>query len=621
MGSLSSGERKLIEHPGVGSPENLEAAENCSKDNTAPQPTAKEQAPLDSAERHAAKKFLGDTVVYKTYFNSVGLLHSTIFIIGAMAWSVSFKFSGKYTPNHRTSIPDYSALILSYSSYLPYGHYADIWIQWWSDASEAGDDRLGYWLGIYAGLGVLALVVLSAWVYHQQFNIISRSGKRLHSELATTVLKAHFPVISQIDTGTTLNRFTQDLMFVDMQLPIDLFNTSSEFTTAIIQIVLISVASKPALCAVPVMLIILYMIQHFYLRTSKQLRLQELEAKAALVTKIAETSSGAGLSTIRAHGWADITMTKFLDKLDSSQEPLYLLYAVQRWLQLVLNLVVSGVVVVVVGACIALKTSNKVSAGVAGVAFLNAVTLGETLTQFTLAWTGLETSLGAIARIALFQRQTPTEEDMMAINPRSEPPQREGGLHGGSIRFENVWATYNSDAVSTSDKTTTNPGAKSEWSLWGISLDIKRGERLAVCGKTGSGKSTLHLALLRMVNIPIGSVFINGVDHTSVSLGALRKGFLVVSQDKLESFHTLRSELDPHETFPDENIQNVLRECGMLDKVLATPGGLMAKREDCKFSAGEEQLLSVARVMLVVGRDVEGQGSDRIVLLDEVTSR
>lgn len=158
--------------------------------------------------------------------------------------------------------------------------HPDIWVLWWSEAPAGGADRLRDWLCIYAALGVLALVVLSAWVYHQQFNIISRSGKRLHDQLTTTVLRAQFPIISQVDTGTTLNRFSQDLMFVDMQLPIDLLNTSSEFFTAIVQLVLITVASLPMLSAVPVVLAVLYVVQLFYLRTSKQLHFhQELRPK------------------------------------------------------------------------------------------------------------------------------------------------------------------------------------------------------------------------------------------------------------------------------------------------------------------------------------------------------
>ncbi|KAK7747380.1 hypothetical protein SLS53_001634 [Cytospora paraplurivora] len=568
LASIASGKGKHLESPELASLENMAVAEDSSiDDHPNTQTPTKARSPLDAVERQAAKQMIGDRAVYKTYAKSVGWLHSTIFIVGAMAWAVSFKFSG---------------------------------------------------------LGVLALLVLAAWLYHQQFNIITRSGKLLHGQLATTVFKAQFPIISHIDTGTTLNRFSQDLMFVDMQLPIDLFNTSSEFFTAIIQIVLITVASLPMLCAIPVLFVVLYIVQHFYLRTSKQLRLQEIDAKAALVTAISETGSGAGLSTIRAHGWSDIAMARFLEKLDRSQEPLYLLYAVQRWLQLVLNLVVAGVVVAMIGASVALKTSNKVSAGAVGVAFLNAVTLGETLTQFIVAYTGLETSLGAIARIALFQLQTPVEEDNVAMSPTTETHQEvltARGPGGGAIRFENVWATYDSSATSTAGISMNSQASNIKWSLRGVSLDIKPGERIAVCGTTGSGKSTMHLALLRMVYTPIGSIFIDGADHASMSLEALRKHFLVITQDKLESFNTLREELDPHGVFSDSRVESVLLECGIMDMVLNTPGGLTAKREDCKFSAGEEQLLSVARVILDVEREAGAPGNQGgIVLLDEVTS-
>lgn len=92
-----------------------------------------------------------------------------------------------------------------------------------------------------------------------------------------------------------------------------------------------------------------------------------------------------------------------------------------------------------------------------------------------------------------------------------------------------------------------------------------------------------------MVNMPLESIFIDNMDHARMSLDALRKSFLVISQDRLESFGTLRRELDPGAgQVSDASIEAVLRECGMLDKVRTLPGGLAARREDCKFSAGEE---------------------------------
>src|SRR5690348_15086600 len=105
--------------------------------------------------------------------------------------------------------------------------------------------------------------------------VVPISGVALHTDLLATVLAASFPSISRVDTGHLLNRFNQDLMFVDTTLPMALFNTSAELFTGLVQIVLIALASVQALSVIPPLFAVLYMIQRFYLRTSKQLRLLE----------------------------------------------------------------------------------------------------------------------------------------------------------------------------------------------------------------------------------------------------------------------------------------------------------------------------------------------------------
>ncbi|KAH8655479.1 putative ATP-binding cassette transporter [Xylariales sp. PMI_506] len=529
--------------------------------------------------------------VYIKYFRSIGPVHAGLFMLGVICWSLAYKMS-------------------------------DVWVGWWTDAYANGDNRNTYWLCTYTAFGIAALVALCVWLSlsysnsdifdsHQQFFLIARSSLILHNQLVKTVLNAQFPIISRIDTGTILNRLNQDLMFVDLQLPMDLFNTAPELCIAIIQIVLIGVASLPALCTAPAMFIILYIVQHVYLRTSKQLRTQELEAKAGLHTIIAESSSG--LITIRANSWVVPVVNNFRRRLDRSQEPLYILYAVQRWLQLVMNLTVAGLMTVVLGVSVALKQKHAISTGSIGVAFLNAVTLGETLTNLVVSWTSLQTSLGAIDRMVSFEREVPGEtndgaepDQAVGINTSLRPATKDTGTDT-AIHLENVWATYG-DADNT-------PSTDVVWGLRSVNLDIRRGERITICGKTGSGKSTLHLALLRMVNLPIGSILINGIEQSGMSLRALRSKFCVISQDRLHSASTLRDELDPLHSVTDERVEQVLQDCGVLD-VVNKAGGINTSRADCKFSEGEEQLLSIARVIIQANKS----GDDRIILLDEISS-
>jgi len=84
-------------------------------------------------------------------------------------------------------------------------------------------------------------------------------------------------------------------------------------------------------------------LQKFYLRTSRQMRLLDLEAKSPLYSHFIETLSG--LTTIRAFGWTEIFREQNLALLDTSQKPYYLLFCIQRWLGLVHDLLVTALAV------------------------------------------------------------------------------------------------------------------------------------------------------------------------------------------------------------------------------------------------------------------------------------
>jgi ATP-binding cassette, subfamily C (CFTR/MRP), member 1 len=144
-----------------------------------------------------------------------------------------------------------------------------------------------------------------------------------------------------------------------------------------------------------------------------------------------------GLSTIRSYSWSEIYASKCLRLLDVSQKPYYLLLCIQRWLVLVLDLVVAGQTVVLVGMAVALRSS--VSPGFLGLALVNMMGLSHSLTNLVQHWTNLETSLGAIARIKDFSETTPVEECPEEESPGTLSPD---WPHTGSIRIEGVSASY-----------------------------------------------------------------------------------------------------------------------------------------------------------------------------------
>jgi ATP-binding cassette subfamily C (CFTR/MRP) protein 1 len=185
---------------------------------------------------------------------------------------------------------------------------------------------------------------------------------------------------------------------------------STDFVAAFIlcigQMALIAVAAPFAAISFPVVGISVYFIQKFYLRTSRQLRFLDLEAKSPLYTQFNEILEG--LATIRAFGWQSFVEEKAKALLDRSQRPFYLLFAVQRWLTFVLDLVVAAVATILIVLVVALR--GKLSAGYVGVALLNVVLFSQSIKLLISFWTQLETHIGSVARIKNFTTDAVAED-------------------------------------------------------------------------------------------------------------------------------------------------------------------------------------------------------------------
>jgi len=261
---------------------------------------------------------------------------------------------------------------------------------------------------------------------------------------------------SATDTGTTLNRLSQDLQLIDMDLPVSALNASSgeisfsslnawkkigskfinmtaAFMFCIAQMILMAIVSKFAAIAFPFFLLAFYTIQRCYLRTSRQLRFMDIEAKAPLFSHFVECLSG--LATIRAFRWQATLEDKNSELLNISQKPFYFLWAIQRWLTVVLDLVIAAIAVLLM--ILVVKLRGNISAGNVGIALVNVLLFSQSLKLFITYWTILETHIGAIARIKNFESSTPSENQDRENKelPKVWPMK-------GAILFHDVSASY-----------------------------------------------------------------------------------------------------------------------------------------------------------------------------------
>jgi ATP-binding cassette, subfamily C (CFTR/MRP), member 1 len=137
---------------------------------------------------------------------------------------------------------------------------------------------------------------------------------------------------------------------------------------ALTQIALITAGSYYMAITIPLILIVMYCLQHYYLQVSRQLRLLELESRSPVYSHFLETLEG--LETIKAFHWQMQMTNIHYIRLDRSQQPYYLMFCIERWLALVLDLIVAGIATAVVALALSLRHSTN--PGLLGVS-MNAV--------------------------------------------------------------------------------------------------------------------------------------------------------------------------------------------------------------------------------------------------------
>ncbi|GFF77533.1 hypothetical protein IFM62136_09593 [Aspergillus lentulus] len=534
-----------------------------SAENNAPEPasgsvsSSRAQREANVSLPHAAaveRKAISDSAVLIYYLKSIGWYRASIFLLTSLAYVFCISFT-------------------------------QIWVQWWTESKNSND---GSFLGVYFALAVGAIANYSSSIWCMMISIVPISAAKLHWELLDSVLHAPMSFFSSVDSGITLNRFSQDMSLINSRLPVSTMQATPLAFQALAQIVLIAVGSTYLAIAIPFCLGTTWALQRFYLRTSRQLRLLDLELKSPLFSSISEALEG--LPTIRAFGWEEKFERRNQDRLDASQRPVYLLYCIQRWLNFVLDLIVAALAILLVSLATQLQSST--SAGRLGVAMLNILGFSQSLSQFIFFYTDLETSLQAVSRVKEFVETTVSEEASrwcLTAQPENWPAR-------GAVEFRDITASY---ATGTDNAV-----------LKGVSLAIQPGQKVGICGRTGSGKSSLLSALFRMIELQSASITIDGIDLSSISRQEVRSRLIAIPQDPFLLPGTARFNASPDETVADNQVIKALDKVGLWEHVQMR-GGLDTDIDILALSHGQQQLFCLARAMLRPGN---------ILVLDEATS-
>jgi ABC-type multidrug transport system fused ATPase/permease subunit len=178
------------------------------------------------------------------------------------------------------------------------------------------------------------------------------------------------------------------------------------------------------------------------------------------------------------------------------------------------------------------------------------------------------------------------------------PVTEENLMSKGHIKFNNYSVKYRLDTPIV---------------LKNLDFEISAGQKVGIVGRTGAGKSTICLALCRIIEKLEGSIEIDGVDISTIGLADLRKRITIIPQEPVLFSNTLRFNLDPEGKCTDEQISSILERANLKDLLTRDGNGLDFKISEngSNLSTGEKALVCICRAAL---------RKSKVVLMDEATA-
>uniref|UniRef100_A0A8C5J1N2 ABC-type glutathione-S-conjugate transporter n=1 Tax=Junco hyemalis TaxID=40217 RepID=A0A8C5J1N2_JUNHY len=481
-------------------------------------------------------------------------------------------------------------VLLSFTCQQAVAFSRGYWLSLWADDPvHNGTQQLTELrLGVFGALGVVQALGRFACTAAVLLGGVLASHQ-LFLQLLSNVMRSPMLFFEQTPTGHLLNRFSRDMDAVDSVIP-DKLKSVLGFLFNLLEIYLVIVVATPWAAMAIVALTVLYAaFQHFYVSTSCQLRRLEAASRSPIYSHISETFQGS--SVIRAHRDQQRFISKSNFLVDENQRICFPGAVADRWLATNLEFLGNGIVLF--AALFAAMGRTQLSPGTAGFSLSSALQITGVLNWMVRSWTEVENNSVAVERVREYLKA-----------PKEAPWTLNGKLQGqvwpteGRIEFRNYSLCY-------------RPGL--ELALRRVSVTINGHEKIGITGRTGAGKSSLAVGLLRLVEAAEGAILIDGQDIAQLGLHDLRTKITVIPQDPVLFSGSLRMNLDPLNQYTDADIWTALELTQLKNFVADLPEQLEYKCTDQgeNLSTGQKQLLCLARALLQKAK---------ILVLDEATA-
>ncbi|KAJ2851940.1 hypothetical protein IWW36_000713 [Coemansia brasiliensis] len=471
-----------------------------------------------------------------------------------------------------------------------------IWLAHWSQANDhpPSNDSAApfYYLAVYSVLGALGTLTMAATSMILWMRCSIGASKTIHSQILHSVIHSPMSFFDSTPIGRILGLFSSDLAQVDDNVPTCAELTIKGFIQMAVAILLIIISAPLALVFLAPLSLVYGNLYQRFMPTTRDTRRMVNTMRNLCIGVAEETINGA--SSIRAYSCQSRFENRYAECVENYTMAWWTYLCANRWLAVRLDIISAAILFFTNLALLLIQRGfGTIDGGHVGLSLTYALSLVGVLNMCIRYTSMLELAFISIERARKFS-VLPSEASEIIQDRRPSDAWPEKGM----VEFKNYSTRYRQglDLV-----------------LKDLSFRVMPNQKVGIVGRTGAGKSSLTLALFRIIEAAEGQILLDGEDISQYGLFDVRSKLSIIPQDPVLFAGTVRENLDPFGQYSDQDVWQALEHAHLADFIRTKDERLdfMVTQAGENFSVGQRQLICLARALLKRAK---------VLILDEATA-